>query len=83
MNPFTFFFLVCPRCFVNFGTPRWFHNCISNLNTNADKPEIVQKLSAELGIHQSAGLCVSEPQFTFETSHSTEFKSILSQDLTT
>lgn len=54
---------------------------------NTDIPGVFQELSVELRIRHSAGLCVSGPQFTFETSHSTwvtpEFKSLLSQDLTT
>lgn len=81
MNPFTSFLVPPP---INFGTPRSFHNCMYNFNVNTDIPRIFHELSVALGICHSAGLCVSGPQFTFETSHSAwvtpEFKSILSQE---
>lgn len=76
-NPFTFFFI---PPFVNFGTPRSFHICICNFNMKTNISGVFHELSVELGIRHSAGLCVTGPQITFETSHSTwvtpEFKSI-------
>lgn len=63
----------------------WNSQVVSQLHTYFSLSTDIPGVS--LGVRHSAGLCISGPQFTLETSHSTwvtpEFKSILSQDLAT